>query len=210
MWAVAETYGGRTMAWSVTGSYFESCNCETACPCVFLSPPTEGECTVIIGWHIDTGDHDGVDIAGLNVALAVHTPGHMAEQNWKAAVYLDDRASEEQAGSLGAIFSGAAGGHPAVLRAHISEVMGVASAAITFGIDGDSRSLVIGEIADIKVTAMAGQGGELVTIGNHPLCVAPGFEAVAARSDHLRYTDHGYQWELSEKNGFYSPFAYEG
>jgi hypothetical protein len=57
---------------------------------------------------------------------------------------------------------------------------------------------------------MAGQGGELVTIGNHPLCVAPGFEAVAARSDHLRYTDHGYQWELSEKNGFYSPFAYEG
>mgnify|MGYP006120070747 CR=1 FL=1 len=87
------------MAWSVTGSYFESCNCETACPCVFLSPPTEGECTVIIGWHIDTGDHDGVDIAGLNVALAVHTPGHMAEQNWKAAVYLDDRASEAVLGA---------------------------------------------------------------------------------------------------------------
>jgi len=28
-------------------------NCEAACPCVFLSPPTEGECKVLIGWHID-------------------------------------------------------------------------------------------------------------------------------------------------------------
>ncbi|MHA6645712.1 DUF1326 domain-containing protein, partial [Mesorhizobium sp. A623] len=31
--------------WKLSGSYFETCNCETACPCVFLSPPTEGDCT---------------------------------------------------------------------------------------------------------------------------------------------------------------------
>ncbi|MBI3680386.1 MAG: DUF1326 domain-containing protein [Acidobacteria bacterium] len=39
-----------------------------ACPCIFLSPPTEGDCTAVVGWHIDTGNLGAVDLAGLNVA----------------------------------------------------------------------------------------------------------------------------------------------
>lgn len=198
------------MSWNVSGSYFESCNCEAACPCVFLSPPTTGECTGIVGWHIDAGTHEGTNLGGLNVALAVHAPGHMAEVQWKAALYLDDRASAEQAEALGAIFSGAAGGHPAVLGSHIGEVLGVASAPMSFEGDGDSRAMRVGEVADVKVTAMAGAAGAQVTISNHPLCIAPGNDAVAARSDHLRFTDHGFEWELSGKNGFFSPFTYDG
>ena len=198
------------MTWSVSGSYFESCNCEAACPCVFLSPPTTGECTVVVGWHIDKGEFEGQQLDDLNVALAVYVPGHMATEKWSAAVYLDDRASEEQTSALGAIFSGAAGGHPAALAAHIGEVHGVASASIAFDADESSRAMRIGDIADIKVTAMAGQGGAQVTITNHPLCIAPGNGAVAARSDHFRYDDHGYEWELSARNGFFSPFQYEG
>lgn len=196
------------MTWNVEGSYFEACNCEAACPCVFLSPPTTGECTALVGWHINTGDHDGVALDGLNVALAIHAPGNMVETAWRAALYLDDRASESQASALGAIFSGAAGGHPAVLAVHIGEVMGVATAPISFDIDGSTRALRIGEVAEVKILAMSGQGGEQVTVNNHPLCIGPGFEAVAARSEHLRYSDHGYEWELSEKNGFFSPFSY--
>jgi hypothetical protein len=34
--------------WQISGTYGEACNCEPACPCVFLSPPTTGECTVLI------------------------------------------------------------------------------------------------------------------------------------------------------------------
>ena len=32
--------------WEISGTYFEACNCEIACPCVFLSAPTTGDCTV--------------------------------------------------------------------------------------------------------------------------------------------------------------------
>lgn len=39
------------MTRNLKGQYFESCNCEAACPCVFLSP-TEDDCTVLVGWHI--------------------------------------------------------------------------------------------------------------------------------------------------------------
>jgi hypothetical protein len=198
------------MAWNVSGTYFESCNCEAACPCVFLGPPTTGECTALVGWHIDKGEHEGQQLDGLNVALAVHSPGHMAKTPWRVALYLDDQASEPQAEALGAIFSGAAGGHPAVLASHIGEVLGVATAPITFDGDDSSRAMRIGEVADAKIAAMAGQGGAQVTIENHPLAIAPGQRLVAGRSDHMRFTDHGYEWELSNTNGFFSPFAYEG
>src|SRR5499433_3576570 len=70
--------GGTTMAikWQLAGTYFETCNCEVACPCVFLSAPTTGECTLLVGWHIERGSFDNVPLDGLNVALAAHTPGH--------------------------------------------------------------------------------------------------------------------------------------
>jgi len=89
-------------------------------------------------------------------------------------------------------------------------VLGVASAPIALEGNGASRAMRVGEVADVKITAMAGQGGAQVTIANHPLAIAPGQELVAARAEHLRFTDHGYEWELSESNGFFSPFAYQG
>jgi hypothetical protein len=46
-------------------------------------------------------------------------------------------------------------------------------------------------------------------VTGHPLCIAPGHPAVVGRSKQLSYHDHGLDWELSEKNGFFSPFAYQ-
>jgi hypothetical protein len=198
------------MSWNVSGTYFESCNCEAACPCVFLSPPTDGECTAILGWHIDSGEFNGLSIDGLNVSLAVYAGGHMADGGWRVALYVDDRSSEEQVDALGAIFSGAAGGHPAVLAGFIGEVMGVAPAAITMDIDDSSLSFKVGEIADVQLATIEGQGGALVSVGNHPLAVAPGNDLVVARSERLTYKDHGYEWEITGRNGFFSPFQYEG
>lgn len=200
----------KKMAWNVSGTYFETCNCEAACPCVFLGPPTEGECTAIIGWHIDEGQFEDLSVEGLNVALAVYSPGVMTDAGWRVALYLDDRASEQQAEALGAMFSGAAGGHPAVLGGFIGEVMGVASAPITFDAGTSTLTFQMGSLADVKINAIEGQGGAQVTIANHPLAVAPGNEAVTARSEKFTYADHGYEWELSGKNGFFSPFQYEG
>jgi hypothetical protein len=43
------------MSWQLKGTYFEACNCNVACPCVFLSAPSEGECRVLVAWHVDQG-----------------------------------------------------------------------------------------------------------------------------------------------------------
>src|SRR5208283_1644890 len=70
-------------SWKIAGSYFEACNCNPACPCVFLSPPTSGDCTVLLAWHIDQGHFGEVNLDGLNTALAAYAPGHMLEVKWK-------------------------------------------------------------------------------------------------------------------------------
>jgi hypothetical protein len=75
---------------------------EAACPCIFFSPPTEGECKVVIGWHIDKGRHGDISLDGLNAALIVYTPGKMKDGQWKVALYLDERGNDEQRTGRGA------------------------------------------------------------------------------------------------------------
>lgn len=195
--------------WKLEGTYFETCNCEAACPCVFLSPPTEGDCTVLLAWHVDMGHFGDVSLDGLNVALAVDSPGHMVETKWKAALYLDEEASEEQRQALTKIFAGQAGGHPARLAEHIGEVLGVATVPIDYRAEGKRYSVRVGRVGEAVIEAIEGPEGD-VTISGHPLAIAPGFPVVAARSERMRYQDHGYDWELSGRTGFYSPFRYAG
>lgn len=196
--------------WKLDGTYFETCNCEVACPCVFLSPPTEGDCTVLLCWHIERGNFGDTALDELNVALAVHSPGKMHDGNWKAALYLDDKAAPDQNEALTRIFGGQAGGHPAMLGSHIGEVLGISTVTIDYRADGKKRSVTVGDVAEAEIEAMSGQGGAEITIANHPLCIAPGYPAVAARSKKHRYKDYGLHWEISEKNGFFSPFTYQG
>ena len=102
--------------WRLSGDYFENCNCDVVCPCLvsknapLTSRPTEGECNVALIFHIDNGSYDGTSLDGLNVVLAAHTPGPMADGNWSVAAYIDERANDKQTEALGAIFTGAAGG----------------------------------------------------------------------------------------------------
>jgi hypothetical protein len=194
--------------WNLAGTYFETCNCQAACPCVFTSPPSEGHCTALVAWHIKQGKFGDVALDGLNVALVVHAPGTMVATKWKVAVYIDDNASEAQKEALLTIFSGKAGGHPAVLASFVGEILGAKSAPMRYQADGRRGSLAIPGIVEADIEALEGQDGRPITIANHPLAVAPGKPATVARSRHFRFTDHGFGWALSGRNGFLSDFVY--
>jgi hypothetical protein len=196
--------------WKLNGTYFEACNCNAACPCVFLSDPTEDDCTVLVAWHIDEGNYNDVGLDDLNVAMSLLSPGNMVEVPWTVAVYFDDRATDSQKDSLMQIFTGQAGGHPARLVSHVGEVLGVSSLPMTYKAEGKTRRLQISDVADVEIEAMSeGQGGADITIDNHPLCIAPGYPIVASKSKSVTYQDYGFDWEFNGKNGFYSPFTYQ-
>ena len=196
-------------SWRVSGSYFETCNCEVACPCVFLSPPTEGNCTALLAWHIDQGSFGDVKLDGLNAVLALNSPGHMMEGKWKVALYVDEQANQSQQDALTQIFSGQAGGHLAGLGPLIGEVLGAKTAPIEYHAEGKTRSISVGEIAAAEIEGISGQDGSDVTVAGAPFVAVPGVPFVVAKSTQARFNDYGLKWELSNKNGYFSPFTYQ-
>jgi hypothetical protein len=198
------------MGWQVRGTYMESCSCEAICPCIVLGPPTEGDCRALVAWQIDEGRDGDVKLDGLNMALLVHSPWKMHETKWKAAVYVDGRATPQQRDSLLRIFGGKAGGHPAALASMIGEIVGVKDAAITIRKQGNGYAVRIPSAVETELEPLVGPGGGDVVVQNHLLAIAPGFPAVVARSKRSRVTDHGWDWNLDGKQCMHSPFKYEG
>src|SRR5258708_16724572 len=88
--------------WQIAGDYFENCNCDVVCPCLFspnpplTSRPTAGTCELAIGFHINRGSYGDVSLDGLALAMMVHIPGPMADGNWSAAIYLNTRPNQPQ------------------------------------------------------------------------------------------------------------------
>ena len=195
--------------WLLKGSYFETCNCEAACPCNFLGPPTEGHCTVLIAWHIDEGEYGPTTLDGLNVGLVAHAPGHMLQTKWKIALYLDERANDAQREALGQIYSGQVGGLMAKFSEFVGEVAGVRSVPIEYRADGRKRSVTFGKVAAAEIEAIIGEDGSSESVlHNPPFNIASGEPLVVARSKRYRFADHGMSMEISNRNGFYAPFRY--
>ncbi len=164
-------------AWQISGDYFESCNCSVVCPCLvsksapLTSRPTEGVCDVALLFHIDKGSYESTALDDLNVALAVHTPGAMADGNWSVAAYIDERANEKQTEALGAIFTGAVGGPMAHFAPLITKNLGVKKVPITYGVKGKTRSAEIPGILHMSVDPLptAHPSGEMWANIGHPV-----------------------------------------
>jgi hypothetical protein len=194
--------------WNACGSYFETCSCDTACPCAFLSAPTKDACTLLAGWHIDQGKLGDVSLDGLNVAFAAYSPGHMMEVQWTAALYIDERANGPQRDALTRIFRGELGGQPALLAAHVGKFLGVKSVPIEYHSNAQHRSIKIPNIAEAEIVNLGAERGEQVTITSRPWSIVSGYPAVVAKSERFDYDDYDMHWHFSKESGFHSPFDY--
>lgn len=199
-----------TSTWNLDGHYLESCTCREACPCLHLGNPTEGSCTGLVAWHIDKGMYRDTPLDGLNVVVALHSPGNMAEGDWKVVLYLDESASESQSEALGQIFGGKAGGHPEVLASFIGEVLGVERVPIHYENNEGQIRLQVGQIGSALVHPNEGQNGQPVLLHNHPFAVAPGFPLTLATSESLQHRAYGMELDTANRTAAYSSFSYAG
>ncbi|MCC6718014.1 MAG: DUF1326 domain-containing protein [Acetobacteraceae bacterium] len=200
--------------WTLTGDYFENCNCDVVCPCL-VSPaapltakPTRDVCDVALVFHIDRGKYGDLALDGLNVAVIAHTPGAMGAGNWTAAAYIDERATEAQAAALGTIFTGAEGGPMAAFAPLIGKMLDPRKVPITYTVTGNSRAVTIPGIMQMAVEPVGSMhpSGEIWGALGHP--VAPDRMAMAVGSKGSTYTDHGMRWDNSGRNGHYAPIAW--
>jgi len=196
--------------WKLHGDYFEGCNCDSICPCIFLSDPDKGYCNLTAAWHIENGHYDDTELNGLNAVAVFVAPGNMfTGPKMKVAFYLDKNASQEQTDALSKIFSGAAGGFFAAAAKLIGEMVGIKSAPITFGMEGKRRWLHIPEYLNLEIEAVKGSDpNKDSSVTNPAFSLTPGNDAIIARSTKYSYKDHGFEWDSSGKNGFYSKFNY--
>ncbi|MBV8528474.1 MAG: DUF1326 domain-containing protein [Candidatus Dormibacteraeota bacterium] len=197
------------MAWKISGSYFETCSCNVVCPCTasLSLGATLDRCRVVLVFNVKQGDVEGTDVSGLTVAAVADTPKVMTDGNWRLGVVIDGAATDEQAGKLGGVFSGALGGPMAALVPLVGENLGVERLPIEVSEEGLKHSIRIGDLVDFEIEDVVpfgvdtGQPARLVGVF-HPA----GSELTIARNTRSNINAFGISYE--GKAGFSTPFAW--
>src|SRR6476469_9339398 len=179
------------MAWNLKGSYAETCSCELMCPCnlSFDHGATYDFCRATLAFHVGEGEIDGTDVAGLNAVVII-------DGNWRLGMFIDERASEEQADKLAKVFGGQLGGPMAGLAPLVGEVLGVERAAIEVIDDGVRHSVRVGDEIDFEIEDVVPFGVET----GEPVRFAGMFHPVAsdltmAEAKRSRINAFGIQYE---------------
>ncbi len=172
--ATSAQEGTPTMVYQIEGRLLEVCTCGVLCPCWVGEDPDGGTCDSALAWGVDKGTIEGVDVAGRTVALSVHIPGNVLAGNWKAVVYVDDGATQEQQDALLKVFTGQLGGAIADLAALIGEVITVERVPIVFSVDEGQGKLTIGSTIEAELAPLRGATGELSVLNETVFSTIPG------------------------------------
>src|SRR5205823_4643979 len=112
------------------------------CPCTFAQSPTSGDCEGVLAYHIREGRYGEVPLDGLNLIGVGTFEGNLwsGETKAKMGMFIDERADERQREALQMIWSGQAGGFPAIFADLIGEMRGIEFAPIEIEVADDLAS----------------------------------------------------------------------
>lgn len=200
-------------SWSVSGQYYETCNCDFICPCLpgqLAVRPTKGDCQFAMAFQIERGAFGQVRLDGLGFLILGYTPAEMGKGNWSVGLITDARATVEQREAITAIASGQAGGPMAALSGLIGKFLGVESAPITFDRRGRSWSIKAGNFVDMSATGASGLNPDTeLRLENTGHPAADAF--TLARASRSRISALGLTWsdDSGANNGQYAPFSWK-
>jgi len=191
-----------TVPWAIKGELILNCNCTVFCPCVVSlgkHAPTEGYCQAWSGIRIDEGHYGDEDISGLNVGLLLEIPGLMARGNWKAAAYIDERASDAAYDGLVNIFSGAARGTTGLFKVLVSEFLGAERAPVVFETEGKTRRLMVGKAIHGEVVPVPGKNpDDEIVVTNTEYWMGPDITVATATKGRVRA--FGRVWDFDGRS----------
>lgn len=184
--------------WTIKGELILNCNCTVFCPCVVSlgkHPPTEGYCQAWVGIRIDEGTYGAEALSGLNVGLLMDIPGNMGRGNWKAAAYIDERASEAAYEGLVAIFSGAARGTTGLFGMLVSDFLGAERAPVVFETEGNARRLMVGKKIQGEIVPVTNSEGKETVITNTDYWMGPDITVATATKSRVRALGRVWDFE---------------
>ncbi|MEM6637275.1 MAG: DUF1326 domain-containing protein [Pseudomonadota bacterium] len=191
-----------TVPWALSGELILNCNCTVFCPCVVSlgkHPPTEGHCQTWGGVRIDQGDYGGVDISGLNVGLMIEIPGMMSRGNWKVALFIDERASDDAYDAIVTIFSGAARGTTGLFGVLVGEILGHERQPVSYETEGKTRHLTVGRKIQGAVVPVPGKDPDQdLVITNSQYWMGADITVATAEKGRLRA--YGRVWDFEGRS----------
>jgi hypothetical protein len=200
------------MAYRLEGKLLEVCTCNVLCPCWVGADPDNGTCDGTLSWHIDKGDIEGVDVSGLTVAVLCHIPGNILKGNWRAVVFLDDKASSQQEEAILKVFTGKLGGPVADFANLIGEVAGVERVPITFEVEEGKGRLRLGSAVTADLEPFEGATGKSTTLHDSIFTTIPGSPAYVGKAPVYKVTSSalGLNIDLQNHNAVQGSFLFEG
>lgn len=198
------------MAWEVSGSYYEACNCEAVCPCRRHGYRQGGQstyqtCDFVLSWMITQGHVDGRDVSGLTTVMVGSYSDDEPGSPWRVALFVDETADEVRQGDLADVFLGRLGGdtHRLYGRA-IRDVWMVRPAAIRLVHQPRRWRIAVATFVEVRSTVVASTHGAVTCgISDH----VPGTELI---SDVQVVAAPPFRWNLRERCAFESSFSYNG
>jgi len=201
------------MGYKLEGTLLEVCTCNILCPCwVGEDPDGDGTCDSVMAWHVDQGTVNGTAVSGRTVAVVTHIPGNVLKGNWKVALFVDDKASDQQNQALLDAWTGKLGGPLADTASLIGEVVAVERVPITYELSEGKGTLRIGTIADTEMEPYRGPTGVVTTLNESIFTTIPGAPAwVAKASKYVRKsTQYGLKdIDLKGHNAIQGSFRFE-
>jgi hypothetical protein len=199
------------MAYHLEGRLLEVCDCRVLCPCWIGEDPDNGTCDTIVSYHFDKGTIDGIDVTGRTIAIVARLPGNILKGNWRIAVYIDDKASDEQMDALLKVYTGKLGGPIADIAKLIGEVVAVEKAPILFNVDKGRGTLKIGENQYAELEPYQGATGTTTTLTDTIFSTVPGAPVFVGKAP--RYISKqpalGINLDLKDHNALQSTFVFD-
>jgi hypothetical protein len=190
-------------SYEIDGTLLEACQCGVLCPCWLGEDPDEGDCRVVLAFHLAAGHIDGLDVSGLTVVQLVYVPGNMfAPGTWRVVRLIDERASGAQRAALLRLFRGELGGPLADLASLVDREVAVESAPIHHSVVRGQGRLAVPEILEAVIEPYRSPDGTVTTLRDTRFSLAPGSPAWVARAvrHQVALPRYGMVWDFAGRN----------
>ena len=179
--------GARQPSWKMSATVAESCSCTVSCPCNFGGEPSHMPCEGNRIISIDSGNYDGVDLAGVQLLVTFNM------RNW-SKIYVSDKVSDRQMKAIEAML-------PLAFAGFHKGMLSFTKAPITMEVS-DTRVRFSGPESAVDMEVMKGFNGQAVKVLNLPAAVFQDYTQF--RSVSHTHTSAAHSWSHKGTNGFTS------
>jgi len=198
------------VVYDLEGTLLEACSCGVLCPCWVGEDPDGATCDAFVAYHFDMGVIRGIDVSGLSITNVAHIPGNVLQGNWRVAVFVDERATDDQMAAILEAYTGKLGGPLADLAGLIGEVVDVQRAPIRHEVSGGHGVLQVGDnfVSAEMEPFIGADGSTKTTLRDSVFSTVPGSPAYVAKAAYNRVNlpQYGMVWSFEGRNAIQSDY----